>query len=80
MSVLQALEFDLVHWLNDSVGAAILTFHVNLLLSLKDQLQNLVRSYHVVDIIPVAAVFTLVVNKINPVVLELKFQRVEKDN
>lgn len=36
MSVLKALEFDLVHWLNDSDAAAVLTFHVNLLLSLKD--------------------------------------------
>lgn len=63
MSVLKALEFDLVHWLNDSDTAPILTFRISLLLSLEDLPQNLLCSYHVVDIILVAEVFTLAVNQ-----------------
>lgn len=80
MNVLTAVEFDLVHWLNASNAAAIPTFHVYLHLTLKDLLQNLLTSYHVVGILLVATVFTLAVNKINPVPVKLKFQRVEKDN
>lgn len=75
MSVFKALEFDLVHWLNDSVAAAPLLF-----MSLKDLLQNLVHSYYVADFILVAMVFTLAENKINLVLMEFKFQRVEKDS
>lgn len=65
MSVLKALEFDLVHWLNDVVAAAPSPF-----MSLKDLLQNLVQSYHVADFILVATVFTLAENKINLVLMD----------